>query len=65
MKRLPGEVVTDLDPRKQMNFAGYVLGKIPKFMDFGLSYVNTTGKPNSVFAPYTRAEILTGTGGGY
>ena len=64
VKSLPGEVVTDLDMIKQMNFASSVLGKIPKFIDFGLSSANTTGKPNYVFALSTRAESLNGKGGG-
>ena len=63
MKRILGEVVTDLDPSKRMNFTSSVLGEIPKLMDFGLSPVNATGKPNSVLAPSTRAERLNGTGG--
>ena len=32
VKSLPGEVVTDLDSRKQMNLASSVLGKSPKFI---------------------------------
>ena len=47
-----------------MDFVSSVLGESPKFMDFGLSSVNSTVKPNSVFAPSTRAESLNGTGGG-
>ena len=62
VKHLPDEVVNDLDPSKQMNFASSVLGESPKFMDFGLFSVNVTGKSNSVFAPSIRAEILNGTG---
>ena len=49
VKRLPGEVVTYLDPSKRMNFESSVLGKSPKFIDFGLSSANAMGKPNSVF----------------
>ena len=63
MKSLPGEVVTDIDPSKRMNFTSFVLGESPKFIYFGLSSVNATGKPNSIFAPSTIAESLNGTGG--
>ena len=53
VKCLPGEVVTNLDPSKRMNFASSILGESPKFIDFRLLSVNATGKPNSVFAPST------------
>ena len=62
VKSLPGEVVTDLDQSKRINFASSVLGESPKFIDFGLLSVNATGKPNSVFDPSTRAENLNDTG---
>ena len=61
---LPGEVVTDLDPSKQMNIANSVLREIEKFIDFGLSSFNAADKPNSAFAPSTRAESLNRTRGG-
>ena len=63
-KCLPGEFFTDLDRNKRMNLASSVLGKRPKFIDFGLSSFNATSKPNSVLSPSTRAEILNGTEGG-
>ena len=63
VKRLPGEVVTDLDPSKRMNFASSVLGKSPKFVDFRLSSVNVTGKTNPVFSPSDRSESFNNTGG--
>ena len=63
VKRLPGEIVTDLDPSKRMNFASSVLGESPKFMDFGLSSVNATGKPNSVFPPLPERRACTVWGG--
>ena len=63
VKRLPGEVVTDLDPRKRMNFVSSVLGESPMFIDFGLSSANAMDKPKSVFFPSARAESLNGTGG--
>ena len=50
VKPFAGELVTDLDPRKRMNFASSVLRECPKFIDLGLSSVNTTGKPNFFFA---------------
>ena len=62
MKRLLSKVVTDLDPIKRMNFVSSVLRKSQKFMDFRLSSANATVKPNSVFIPYTREEILKGAG---
>ena len=61
VKSLPGEIVTDLDPRKRMNLASSVLSKSPKFINFGLLSLNTPGKPNSVFTPSTRAKSLNGT----
>ena len=64
MKRLVSEVVTDLDPSKRINLASSVLGKSPKFMDFGISSVNATSKQKSVLTPSTIAEILNSTGGG-
>ena len=61
VKSLPGEIVTDLDPIKRVNLASSVLRKSPKFINFGLPSFNATGKPNSVFAPSTRAKRLNGT----
>ena len=61
VKSLPGEAVNDLDPSKWVNLASSVLSESPNFIDFGLLSFNATGKPNSVFAPSTRAKILNGT----
>ena len=61
IKSLPGEVITDLDPSKRVNLASYVLSKSPKFINFGPSSFNETGKPNFVFVPSTRAKIFNGT----
>ena len=62
MKSLPGEIVTDLDPIKRVNLASYVLSEIPKFINFGLPFLNSTDQQKSVFAPSTRAKTLNGTG---
>ena len=64
VKCLPGEVVTDLDLSKRMNFASSIFVESPKLMDFGLSSINATGKPKFVLASSTRAEILNRTEGG-
>ena len=53
-----------MDPSEQMNLASSVFSKSPKFIKSGLSSFNETGKPNSVFSPYTREESLIGIGGG-
>ena len=43
-----------------MDFASNsVIGKIPNFMDLGLSPAHTTDKLNSVIGPTTRVEGLT------
>ena len=65
VKSFPGKVVTDLDPSKPVNLVSSVSSQSPNFIDFGLSSFNATGKPNSVFAPSTRAKSLNGTGGGH
>ena len=61
VKSLPGEIITDLDPIKQVNLASSVFSEIPKFIYFGLSSFNATVKPNSVFAPSTREKRLNST----
>ena len=47
-----------------MNFVSSLPGESPKFINFGISSVNATGKSNSVFAPSNKAESLNDTGGG-
>ena len=61
VKSLPDKIVTDLDPSKRVNLASSVLSESLKFINFGLPSFNTTGKPNFVFAPSTRADSLNGT----
>ena len=59
LESVSGEVA-DVYASERMNFASNpVLGKTPKSVDLRLLTVNTTDKLNSVFNPFTRAEVLT------
>ena len=59
LEAVSGEV-TDVDASKRMKFASNIfLGEAQKFVDLRLLTVNTAGKLNSVFNPFTRAEGLT------
>ena len=59
LEAVSGEV-SDVNAREKMNFASNsVLGKTPKFVDFGLSPAHTADKLNSIFAPAIRSGGLT------
>ena len=59
LEEVSGEV-SDIDASKSMNSASNpVHGKTPKFVYLQLSDVNTADKLNIVFAPVTKAEVLT------
>ena len=61
VKSVLGEIVADLDPRKRVNLANYVLRKIPKFKSLRLPAVDATDICNLDFAPSTRAKSLSRT----
>ena len=63
VKSLPGEIVADLDPRKRVNLANYVISGSPKLINLGLLSFDATGKPNIAFSPSTRDKYLNSTGG--
>ena len=61
VKSLPDKIVADLDPSIRVNIANFIISESPKIINLGLSTFDATGKPNTAFAPYTRAKYLSGT----
>ena len=60
VKSLPGEIVADLDRRKWVNLANYIISKSPKLKILGLPSFDATGKVNIAFTLSTRSKPLNG-----
>ena len=61
VKSVLGEIVPELDPRKRVNLAKFVLSESPKFKILGHPAVNVTDTRNINFFFSARANSLSGT----
>ena len=61
VKSLPGEIVADLDPSKQVNLANSIISESPKLINLGILSFNATCTVNISFSPSNIAKYLNGT----